>query len=157
MGSKADRGGVVQDVLVPWVVKPGPGEGKKRGGVNGINGRGTAGANGGERANGTGKGGERQEVTETNGGEKEANDTMKEVDGNANGEPKLDDKVYNRYYHLFVEGELRDLVCRAAASEGFAPDRREGGGKYLRVVNEGWEADNWWIEGEVGLAAEAGA
>lgn len=144
MGSLADKAdaGVVQDVLVPWVVKPGPGEGKKK-------------ANGNGRMRGRGNG--------ANGGEENANG---KVNGNGNGrvaptpEPQpvvnvnADDKVFNRYYHLFVKGELRDLVKTAARSEGFRlDDEKTAGEKYLRIVNEGWEADNWWIEGEVGIAA----
>lgn len=76
-------------------------------------------------------------------------------------EPEPEPQVFNRYYHLFVEGELRALVERAALQDGFVlratgdddditPSPQEGH-KWLRVVAEGWEADNWWIEGEVGV------
>ena len=74
--------------------------------------------------------------------------------------------TYHRYYHLFVEGELRGLVRDAAAEEGLTMvDRRPGTGpmdgshqrfepgeRWLRVRGEGWEADNWWLEGEVGVS-----
>jgi tRNA (uracil-5-)-methyltransferase TRM9 len=96
-------------------------------------------------------------------------------------------QVFHRYYHLFLQGELRELVEQAAREEGFVlkPARAEGGGegegeggrgrggkrsgdgpreylsaerrtrgdaaKWLRVVGVGWEADNWWLEGEVGV------
>ncbi|KAK8854482.1 hypothetical protein IAR55_003220 [Kwoniella newhampshirensis] len=66
-------------------------------------------------------------------------------------------QVFHRYYHLFVAGELRDLVESAGVEEGFTivaegetpPPHR----KWLRVKGEGWEADNWWLEGEVGAEA----
>lgn len=116
MGSRAG-GEVVQDVMVPWVVKPGPG--KKKGGKGGRGGR----------------------------GRKEGEDGEGEVKAEKDEEEDKD-KVYHRYYHLFVEGELRALVEAAGRSEGYAVG--EAGGKFLRVVSEGWEADNWWIEGEVG-------
>ncbi|OCF41090.1 hypothetical protein I317_05101 [Kwoniella heveanensis CBS 569] len=87
-------------------------------------------------------------------------------------------KVYHRYYHLFVEGELRSMVIEAGEKEGFVivPDGRTDasdlsipsigmgssgdtgrgiGGeqrmKWMRIRDVGWEADNWWLEGEVGL------
>ncbi|KAL1413014.1 tRNA methyltransferase, has a role in tRNA modification [Vanrija albida] len=72
----------------------------------------------------------------------------------AKGEhPTVDNQqVFERYYHLFVAGELRALVERAAVDAGFVL-RAEGEegleGKNLRVVAEGWEADNWWLEAEV--------
>lgn len=76
------------------------------------------------------------------------------------------DKVYHRYYHLFVQGELRDLVLHAGKEEGYRileDDTAESkpdldlanlsidGGKWLRIRGEGWEADNWWLEAEVGV------
>lgn len=67
-------------------------------------------------------------------------------------------KVYHRYYHLFVEGELRDLIREAAGEEGytFIPNEHPGkdigeGEEWARSRGEGWEADNWWFEGEVGI------
>ncbi|TXT15931.1 hypothetical protein VHUM_00434 [Vanrija humicola] len=72
----------------------------------------------------------------------------------AKGEHVPDNQqVFHRYYHLFVEGELRQLVEGAARDAGFALLREgeggEAGAKHLRVVAEGWEADNWWLEAEV--------
>jgi tRNA (uracil-5-)-methyltransferase TRM9 len=76
------------------------------------------------------------------------------------------DKVYHRYYHLFVQGELRDLVLNAGKEEGYrileddAAESKPGldlanlsidGGKWLRIRGQGWEADNWWLEAEVGV------
>lgn len=66
-------------------------------------------------------------------------------------------KVYHRYYHLFTKGELRDLINEAAMEEGYLVLANEGARtvgedeKWLRCRGEGWEADNWWFEGEVGI------
>lgn len=70
-------------------------------------------------------------------------------------------KTFHRYYHLFKAGELRDLVHDAAREEGYTiveeEDGTAGGSgmksdvKWVRVRGEGWEADNWWLEGEVGI------
>lgn len=66
-------------------------------------------------------------------------------------------QVLHRYYHLFVEGELKDLVISAAKevqylilgdSQTCEPGESE---KWLKIKGVGWEADNWWIEGEVGI------
>ncbi|WWD19384.1 hypothetical protein CI109_103844 [Kwoniella shandongensis] len=63
-------------------------------------------------------------------------------------------QVFHRYYHLFVEGELRELVESAGKEEGFVivqeGEELPTQGKWLRVRGVGWEADNWWLEGEVG-------
>ncbi|EIW65650.1 hypothetical protein TREMEDRAFT_36141 [Tremella mesenterica DSM 1558] len=77
-------------------------------------------------------------------------------------------KVYHRYYHLFVQGELHQLVVDAARAEGFdhIDDDHEqptGGDhgelrntenekrRWMRIRRQGWEKDNWWLEAEVGL------
>jgi tRNA (uracil-5-)-methyltransferase TRM9 len=67
-------------------------------------------------------------------------------------------QVFHRYYHLFVKGELATLVQDAGRAEGFTVvdsvptgTGEKEGGKWLRVVEEGYEKDNWWLEGEVGL------
>lgn len=39
-----------------------------------------------------------------------------------------EEKVYDRYYHLFKEGELRELVGEACGE----------------VVRDGYDRDNWW-------------
>ncbi|WWC90335.1 uncharacterized protein L201_005268 [Kwoniella dendrophila CBS 6074] len=88
-------------------------------------------------------------------------------------EEQPEPKVYHRYYHLFIEGELKELVKQAAKEDDYLilPDgtnadnlettlkehRGESSNdsngeqkKWLRVRGVGWEADNWWIEGEVG-------
>lgn len=76
-------------------------------------------------------------------------------------------QVFHRYYHLFVKGELQQLVEDAARVDGYrilpalgdssetSASHSDGGsdegGKWLRIKGVGWEADNWWIEGEVGM------
>ena len=66
-------------------------------------------------------------------------------------------KVFHRYYHLFVKGELGDNVRQAGRDGGYEVVEAEDGEavgkdiKWLRIVGEGWEADNWWLEGEVGI------
>jgi tRNA (uracil-5-)-methyltransferase TRM9 len=70
------------------------------------------------------------------------------------GEPS---QVLHRYYHLFIEGELRDLIISAGKELGYLILEESGGSepgksdKWLRIKGVGWEADNWWIEGEVGI------
>ncbi|WVW85209.1 hypothetical protein I302_107247 [Kwoniella bestiolae CBS 10118] len=84
-------------------------------------------------------------------------------------EAKPEPKVYHRYYHLFLQGELRQLVIDSALEDDYVvledgtsdedlqaqliqsrKDEERGKTKWLRVRGVGWEADNWWIEGEVG-------
>jgi hypothetical protein len=107
-------------------------------------------------------------------------------------EEEEEEKVYHRYYHLFIQGELENLVLEAGKEEGYRiiprhsppqypsveeiavglasasldADRPQPqshsqlgtetgngteNGKWLRIRGIGWEADNWWIEAEVGL------
>lgn len=76
------------------------------------------------------------------------------------GQDKEETKVYHRYYHLFTKGELRDLVTEAANAEGYAvvADDKEFDlgleSRWVHVRAEGWEADNWWLEGEVGIGSK---
>ncbi|KAL5533117.1 TRM9 [Sanghuangporus sanghuang] len=65
--------------------------------------------------------------------------------------------VFNRYYHLFEEGELRDLVIAAAQEldidEG-SPASEEGSSrciqirpkKYIEIIRDGWERSNCYVE-----------
>ena len=62
---------------------------------------------------------------------------------------EADKTVYHRYYHLFVEGELRQLIEAAAKEMGYGTEQQTG--PWMRIRGEGYEADNWWVEGEVGL------
>ncbi|MBW0482398.1 hypothetical protein O181_022113 [Austropuccinia psidii MF-1] len=70
--------------------------------------------------------------------------------------------TYNRYYHLFREGELMNLVKSAAQSLklSFVSDppvlldsASDNRSDYCLIKNHGWEADNWWIEAEIGSIA----
>lgn len=84
-----------------------------------------------------------------------SNSTGKKKD---EGGPEPEPQVFERYYHLFVEGELQNLVENAARDDGFTVLNKpaaetSSSGKWLRTVATGWEADNWWIEGEVGTFA----
>lgn len=52
---------------------------------------------------------------------------------------KVEEKVYERYYHLYKEGELQS-------------DAVEAGG---RVVEGGYEKDNWWVVVERGDSTDS--
>lgn len=128
MGTAADGPGQentkVQDVLVPWVLTPKPAKKEK--------------VPKPRRARG-------EPVVED------------EVTAMPEPVPVEEAKVFHRYYHLFVKGELGDNVRQAGRDEGYEIVRVDEGGaverniKWLRIVGEGWEADNWWLEGEVGI------
>ena len=49
---------------------------------------------------------------------------------------RVENKVYNRYYHLFQKGELRNLTEIAAQSLNIN----------IEILQEGYEKDNWYIE-----------
>ncbi|KAF8638845.1 hypothetical protein AX17_001903 [Amanita inopinata Kibby_2008] len=59
-------------------------------------------------------------------------------------------QIYNRYYHMFAKGELSDLVRSAAHESGLevgpipmrGPLERRG----VKIVQEGWERSNYYIE-----------
>ena len=63
--------------------------------------------------------------------------------------------TYNRYYHMFDEGELRTLVCGAAEEMGiligsipkvvehYTADRRR---RFMYIVQDGWERSNYYLE-----------
>jgi len=109
-------------------------------------------------------------------GEKEEDETKE--DEKVEEEEEEKEQVFNRYYHLFVEGELRQLIQQAGEVEGYRilpsispavssalpsstttptstqnenDERGVQDGKWLRIRGEGWEADNWWVEAEVGV------
>jgi tRNA (uracil-5-)-methyltransferase TRM9 len=82
--------------------------------------------------------------------------------------PALEPRVLHRYYHLFVQGELRELVVSAAKEDGYrvlgstegesgeiedesASEPLSSDTRWIKIRGVGWEADNWWIEGEVGI------
>ncbi|KAG0141405.1 hypothetical protein CROQUDRAFT_9153, partial [Cronartium quercuum f. sp. fusiforme G11] len=60
--------------------------------------------------------------------------------------------TYNRFYHLFHQGELIDLVHEAATSIGLINleqgEIMNDKGSY-KILKHGWEADNWWVDVEV--------
>ncbi|KAH9946058.1 S-adenosyl-L-methionine-dependent methyltransferase [Epithele typhae] len=63
-------------------------------------------------------------------------------------------KVFNRYYHMFSQGELRDLVVDAAQEMqlviGEAPDApsgsKAGPQRGVHIVADGWERSNYYVE-----------
>jgi len=64
-------------------------------------------------------------------------------------------QVFNRYYHMFAEGELSELVRSAASDLGIHigpfPDQTVGsgsgrGGRGLHIVQNGWERSNYYVE-----------
>jgi tRNA (uracil-5-)-methyltransferase TRM9 len=61
-----------------------------------------------------------------------------------------DDKtqVFNRYYHMFDEGELAGLVALAAQELGLVigPPGSPGSLKGVEIVQDGWERSNHYVE-----------
>lgn len=65
-------------------------------------------------------------------------------------------QTYNRYYHMFEEGELMELVCEAATDLGLlvgsAPVKGSGDGAGpqavcgVEIVQDGWERSNYYVE-----------
>jgi tRNA (uracil-5-)-methyltransferase TRM9 len=66
------------------------------------------------------------------------------------GSPHQPDRpVFNRFYHLFAVGELRQLACEAAESLGMIvgpPSPDELGQRGLEVVRDDYEKSNWFVE-----------
>ena len=63
--------------------------------------------------------------------------------------------VFQRYYHMFDKGELRDLVCAAAAEIGIierseVQERSSAKSSEkmcsLEFVQDGWERSNFFVE-----------
>lgn len=58
--------------------------------------------------------------------------------------------VYNRYYHMFANGELSQLAVQAAEEFGLVVGPRENaydeGCRGIEIVQEGWERSNHYIE-----------
>lgn len=66
-------------------------------------------------------------------------------------------KTYNRYYHLFRQGELIQLVRSASERlqltfqlDPSPPESHPKPRGWCSVKRHGWEADNWWVELELG-------
>lgn len=59
------------------------------------------------------------------------------------------EKVFNRYYHMFARGELRGLVCEAAEQMGLRIGTEAQNIEYqrgLEIVQDGWERSNYYVE-----------
>ncbi len=116
-----------QDVLVPWVLQaqlgPSAGQAKQR---KGRKGRGSA---------------TDQEAAPA-------------ATPGPEAPPTPPPQVYRRYYHLFKQGELQNLVREAARAEGLRvleADEEGVSDRWMRIRGIGYERDNWWLEGEVGM------
>ncbi|KIM49480.1 hypothetical protein M413DRAFT_15535 [Hebeloma cylindrosporum] len=59
-------------------------------------------------------------------------------------------QVYNRYYHMFAQGELRGLVIEAAAELGLQvaskPEDVPKNTRGVEIVHDGWERSNYYVE-----------
>ena len=183
----AGVGGRIQDVLVPWVLKSNSTNSKRK-------------TKSSSSSKSTPKSKSTIDGTQTSQGTTTNTDAGEEPEG---GEEE-EEKVYHRYYHLFVRGELRELINEAGIAEGYRiipstststfdtiplsagipKSESEGNSdiplsslsispstssipttttipslgeelgrddKWLRIRGEGWEADNWWVEAEVGV------
>lgn len=58
----------------------------------------------------------------------------------------MQNQSLNRYYHLFKEGELGQLVAEAAAELGLSVGKEQENKVGFEVVREGWERSNYYIE-----------
>jgi len=61
---------------------------------------------------------------------------------------EADRKVFNRYYHFFAAGELRQLACDAAKDLSLivGPPSTKRGRQGLEIVRDDYEKSNWYIE-----------
>ena len=57
-------------------------------------------------------------------------------------------KVFNRYYHMFSQGELYELTTTAAQGLGFAVGNESDTSvdQGVEIVQCGWERSNYYIE-----------
>ena len=58
-------------------------------------------------------------------------------------------QTFHRYYHMFAQGELDDLLRDAAQSSGIAlgnPDDFAEGTTGVQIVQSGWERSNYYLE-----------
>ncbi|KAJ8598002.1 hypothetical protein M405DRAFT_855277 [Rhizopogon salebrosus TDB-379] len=64
--------------------------------------------------------------------------------------PVVETPVYNRYYHMFANGELKQLTIQAAEELGLVvgpPENASNGGcRGIKIVQEGWERSNYYVE-----------
>ena len=75
------------------------------------------------------------------------------LDGGEQGsESKKRERIYNRYYHMFGKGELRELVVKAAEELDISvtDGRQIVDGKAARtaldIVKDDWERSNYYLE-----------
>jgi tRNA (uracil-5-)-methyltransferase TRM9 len=68
-----------------------------------------------------------------------------------------DSPVFRRYYHLFRQGELENLVHEAASELDLVQFDSSSAKRGYRVVDGGWEKGNWWIEIVLGSPSTAPA
>lgn len=57
-----------------------------------------------------------------------------------------DGKTYNRYYHMFAEGELAALVTLAAEELGLVVGTPRPASRGMEIVQNGWERSNHYVE-----------
>jgi tRNA (uracil-5-)-methyltransferase TRM9 len=177
----------IQDVLVPWVLRSKPKPKSKSKPKTKSHPKSESTPHSTSSPNQNGNGDDSGNTTSDPVDEEDRADQEKEEqrEEGEEEEEKEEEKVFNRYYHLFIEGELRDLIHQAGKEEGYrilppissspSPsstpsslpvstttknDKKEindgdgdgpGNGKWVRIRGEGWEADNWWVEAEVGV------
>jgi tRNA (uracil-5-)-methyltransferase TRM9 len=56
-------------------------------------------------------------------------------------------QVFNRYYHMFDDGELAGLVTLAAEELGLVVGRPSTGSlRGVEIVQDGWERSNHYVE-----------
>lgn len=57
-------------------------------------------------------------------------------------------QVFNRYYHMFDDGELAALVTLAAEELGLVvgPAANDNSQKGVEIVQDGWERSNHYVE-----------
>ncbi len=66
--------------------------------------------------------------------------------------PETPPQVFNRYYHMFSQGELAELVMEAALHMGLVvgqpPEASTPGTKIqgLQIIQDGWERSNYYVE-----------
>ncbi|OJT10756.1 tRNA (carboxymethyluridine(34)-5-O)-methyltransferase [Trametes pubescens] len=56
-------------------------------------------------------------------------------------------KVFDRYYHMFAQGELNELVTEAAGEMGLQVGEPKSGSAYgVQIIQDGWERSNYFVE-----------
>lgn len=74
------------------------------------------------------------------------------IAGNESREAEREKKVFNRYYHMFEEGELRELVLLAAGELDICTGPHKGYAEQINsqtaieIVKDDWERSNYYLE-----------